>query len=376
MKQSKIAIIRRYSGYGGIERQIEIISHSLKQKEWEVLVITDVESPMTKALEDLGIECCIIPFGALISTAFRVKKQCNKREMTIIQSHMLWESFLCRLVKLMMPRIKHVFRVHTYIDCSHISRFKKNIYHFAAMVTDFLVDRYIVINQYNVKEMKKRTHLPERKIAVAHDALKRLDLGEAEFVSPKNGHIAMVANFVDFKGHDVLLDGLRILKERGYKLTAHLFGTVPGVGTDHEDPRRLNIVKDTIRKYGLEEFAVIHGYSDNVARDTKDCGMIVLPSDSEGTPNVLLEGMALHKIVVASEVGGVPEFVIEGKTGFLHKPQDPEGFAEAIIRVLNMEDDDLIRITEEACSMVNQQFSIKSLTDGLTVQYEELMGER
>lgn len=376
MNQKSVAIVKRYAGYGGIESQIEIIANSLKQEGWEVFLITDIESPMTEKLQDFGIEYCIVSFENFMSSAFRIKKICKERKTAIIQSHMFWESFLCRLVKLMMPSLKHVFRVHTYIDLSHISRFKKNIYHFAAWATDFLVDRYISINRYSAKELRERTHLPDRKITVVHDALKKLDLGEAKFVSPKFGHIAMVANFVDFKGHDVLLEGLRILKKRGYKLTAHLFGTVPGAGTDHEDPRRLNIVKDTIRKYGLEEFAVIHGYSDNVARDTKDCGMIVLPSDSEGTPNVLLEGMALHKIVVASEVGGVPEFVIEGKTGFLHKPQDPEGFAEAVIRVLNMEDDDLIRITEEACSMVNQQFSIKSLIDGLTIQYEELMGER
>lgn len=371
----QIAIIWKYRGYGGIVHQIETIAHSLKQKGWEVLVITDTESLMTQALGALGVEFYVIPFGNLISTTFRVRKICRQRKIMILQTHMFWDSFIGRLVKLTIPGIKHVFRVHTYIDCSHIPRFKKNVYHFAAFATDFLVDRYISINRFNVKEMKERSHLPERKIIVVHNALKQLDLSEALYVSPQNGHIAMVSNFVDFKGHDVLLEGFRILKGRGCKLTAHLFGTVPGAGTDHEDHRRLNIVKDMIKKYGLEEYVVIHGYSDNVARDIKNCGMIVLPSDSEGTPNVLLEGMALRKIIIASEVGGVPEFVFDGETGFLHRPQDPAGFAEAIIKVLDTRDDVLIQMTERACCLVNQEYSIDNLTDGLTEQYQELLRE-
>ena len=60
----------------------------------------------------------------------------------------------------------------------------------------------------------------------------------------------------------------------------------------------------------------------------------VLTSLVEGCSNVILESMAFSKPVVATAVGGNPELVVEGKTGFLVPPKDPEKLAQAIIKIL------------------------------------------
>lgn len=60
----------------------------------------------------------------------------------------------------------------------------------------------------------------------------------------------------------------------------------------------------------------------------------VLPSLTEGLPNVVLESFAHAKPVVASAVGGVPEVVEHGVTGLLVAPADPEQLAEALARYL------------------------------------------
>ena len=368
----RVLIVKKYSGYGGIEYQIENMASYLMSHEWQVFFMTNEESPLSKSLEAKGVNVYVVPFEGIVKTAKCVKKVCCENNISIIQSHMLKDSMICRIVKLRDHSITHIFRVHTYIDCSHISNFKKLLYHLVCWLTDPFVDRYVSINQYNCEEMRRRTHISKRKITVVNNVISPLVFCKKDACEYKNGHIAMVANFVDFKGHDVLLEGINLLRGRGYNIVAHLFGSVPGFGTDHEDYHRLDIIKETIKEKKLEDLVIIHGYSSNIAKDIKDCGMIVLPSDAEGTPNVLLQGMMLHKVVIASNVGGIPEFVIEGKTGFLHEPGNPKDFADAVERAYNTPDTVLDEITVCAADFVADKYSVDNIGRQFVDIYNEV----
>lgn len=63
--------------------------------------------------------------------------------------------------------------------------------------------------------------------------------------------------------------------------------------------------------------------------------LVVLPSHSEGMPLSILEAMAAAKPIVATTVGGIPEVVTQGMTGFLVPPQEPRKLASAIQSILN-----------------------------------------
>ncbi len=370
--EKRLLIIRQYKGFGGIEHQIENITSGLISAGWQVYFLSDVESPLADSLRQRGAHVTLASFHSYLKTAKKIKALCKKKHIYIVQSHMLKESFYCRLAKLFMPSLIHVFRVHTYIDCSHISPFKKNCYHVAGFLTDFLVNKYISINEFNVREMRSRTHISMRKIAVVHNAVRELN-SPIKTCPYKNGHITMIANFVDFKGHDVLLEGLKVLRNKGYSIIAHLIGSVPGFGTTKEDHHRLDIIKDTINRYNLESLAIIEGYQSDIVNAVSECGMVVLPSDAEGTPNVLLEAMLLNKIVVASSVGGVPEFVREGQTGFLHPAKDGDAFANALLRAYNTSDEELKNIASNAYTLVQNEFSSSQVIHQLIEQYSRLL---
>ncbi len=362
----KIIIVRYYSGRGGIEHQIESIVQNLKEQDWKTYVFTNVKSPFSDMCEANGAHVIVWPFRSMVKAAWNIRKICKKENVKIVQSHMLRESFICRLTKMMTPSIIHIFRVHTYIDCSHISRLKKNIYHFASWLTGFAVNRYISINQFNANELLKRTHVSKKKIQVIHNAVKIEETSQTDY---SRNDIAMISNFVDFKGHDVLVRGMAEMKKRGYHLVVHLFGAVPGAGTTNEDRTRLEIVKKEIEAYDLNDSVIIHGFSKDIVKDTNMCGILVLPSDSEGTPNVVLEGMMMRKLVVVSEVGGVPEFVIEGKTGFLHKAKSPKAFADALEKAYNLSNEKKQEMLDNAVEIVKQEYSIDNMIKGLLLTY-------
>jgi teichuronic acid biosynthesis glycosyltransferase TuaC len=62
--------------------------------------------------------------------------------------------------------------------------------------------------------------------------------------------------------------------------------------------------------------------------------ILVLPSHSEGTPNVVLEALASGRRVVATAVGGVPDLITSGKLGTLVPPHDPDALADALMLAL------------------------------------------
>ena len=59
-----------------------------------------------------------------------------------------------------------------------------------------------------------------------------------------------------------------------------------------------------------------------------------MSSVTEGLGTSLLDAMACARPVVATSVGGIPEVVVDGETGFLVPPRDPEALAAAIVRLL------------------------------------------
>jgi glycosyltransferase involved in cell wall biosynthesis len=62
----------------------------------------------------------------------------------------------------------------------------------------------------------------------------------------------------------------------------------------------------------------------------KDCYCLVVPSLSEGLPRVIMEAMALGKPVIGTKVGGIPELIKDGQTGFLVEAKDSQGLAEKL----------------------------------------------
>jgi glycosyltransferase involved in cell wall biosynthesis len=71
-----------------------------------------------------------------------------------------------------------------------------------------------------------------------------------------------------------------------------------------------------------------------VARHLAAADLLTLPSWAEGTPNVVLEALACGRPVVASRVGGIPDVIVEGMTGLLVGPRDPDDLAHALLEAL------------------------------------------
>jgi glycosyltransferase involved in cell wall biosynthesis len=100
--------------------------------------------------------------------------------------------------------------------------------------------------------------------------------------------------------------------------------------------------------------------------------LLVLPSHTEGLPNVVLEAFAFGKPVIATSVGGVPEIVKNGQNGVLVPPSEPGVLAEAIVRCVT---EPPLRETygRAAKSTVRSRFTFEQQTRGLESVYAQIL---
>ncbi|NQZ02621.1 MAG: glycosyltransferase family 4 protein [Bdellovibrionales bacterium] len=84
--------------------------------------------------------------------------------------------------------------------------------------------------------------------------------------------------------------------------------------------------------------------------------ILVIPSYLEGLPNVLLEGLASGKVVVASRVGGMPDVITHGVNGFLFEPRNAASFNEALFQAKSLVESGEDDLPKAARQTVEGQF--------------------
>ncbi len=134
----------------------------------------------------------------------------------------------------------------------------------------------------------------------------------------------------------------------------------------------------------LEQLAATLGVSDCVhflgwRRDVRDivsaADVMALPSQNEGLPLAVLEAMSCGRPVVATPVGGVPEAIINGVTGLLVPPSDPDALAAAIARLWR-DRPFAAAIAGAGRALVEAQFSRAAFIRRIEELYDELLGPR
>ncbi|MCL2225206.1 MAG: polysaccharide pyruvyl transferase CsaB [Defluviitaleaceae bacterium] len=133
--------------------------------------------------------------------------------------------------------------------------------------------------------------------------------------------VGIIGRFDYVKGHDVFLRGAaEVLKKRDDFLFL-----MAGEGTEEPALRKL---ADSL---GISKNVIFTGFVNDIFSFINAIDINVCASRSESFPFMLLEGTLLKKPTVSTEVGGIPELIKNGETGFLVPSGDFEGLAEKII---------------------------------------------
>jgi glycosyltransferase involved in cell wall biosynthesis len=117
------------------------------------------------------------------------------------------------------------------------------------------------------------------------------------------------------------------------------------------------------------------GVRDDVPDLMEAADALVLPSRWEGLGLVILEAASSLLPVVATAVGGIPEIVKDGRTGFLVASNDPEALARAMARVAALTADERSEMGRSGRRVVEECYSLPDVVDRWEVLYEEFMNK-
>ncbi|MCS5489032.1 glycosyltransferase [Algoriphagus limi] len=183
--------------------------------------------------------------------------------------------------------------------------------------------------------------------------------------SQKNGTMELVhiGGFTFEKNHTGLLNIFGEIKEKYPDTRLKLIGDGP----------LFPQIKEEIKKRGLTKSVELLGVLSNPFSHLSTNSILLIPSLIEGFPAVILEAM-YHRIpVIAYGVGGIPEILKNGETGWCIPPNDSQAFIQAIHEVMTLDEDSKQKILDEAHHLVTTHYSLPQVTLQFEHFYKSLL---
>jgi glycosyltransferase involved in cell wall biosynthesis len=177
--------------------------------------------------------------------------------------------------------------------------------------------------------------------------------------------IVTVGNIRRVKGHDVFV--------RAAAIVAREFPSARFVvGGEVLDPAYYEELQALVRELQLgDRFTFAGGISD-LRAFLRDADLFVLPSRSEGFSNAIVEAMAAALPVVATDVGGNAEAVLDGVTGRIVPPEDSEALAAAM-RAMLADAEKAKAMGQAGRQRVAERFTTEAMMRQLTAAYQSVL---
>lgn len=324
---------------------------------------------INEASKEYGLqihECRVIPRN-YFSYVSKLKQIVTEQKISVIQTHGYKESFAGFMLKL-VTGVKWICFMHGRTT----ENFKVQIYNQLDNLMQTYSDRTILVadrqrisliggnNQDKVITIpnaidKARARKKADALILPHETDRHVE----------NLQVVVVGRLSPEKGVDLFLEALSIVQKKLFRIKALIIG---------DGPEEKNLIDRCAQLKLNESLVEFLGYLKNPLPYIKSSDCLVVPSRSEGCPNVVLEAMALGKAVIATDVGGVPDLVEQNETGIIVPPGKPRELASAMIKAYENREM-LTRMGERAYLTVNNRHSPIERAKRIKKIYHQVFGE-
>jgi glycosyltransferase involved in cell wall biosynthesis len=294
-----------------------------------------------------------------------LQKEIARRRPDIVHSYFFWPILFGRILK--MTGV-----IRTLVENREDQGFDWGLHEYSWLrLTRGFPDRVVCVSDAVKRVVMERERVPEGRIVVIRNGIEPLpdavagSEGTRKELGLDASHlvVGMVANFNrSIKGVSTFLDAV-----------PHIVRAVPAarfllLGRGKEEQS----LRDKARSLGIEPHVVFAGYRQDIHRYYAVMDVSALTSFSEGLSITVLESMSCGIPVVATRVGGNPEVIVDGNTGYLVPPGDVSAFTSRTVELL-LDRDLRKRMGEAGRRRVERDFLLHAVADRYQRIYEELL---
>ena len=339
LPKARLLLVITQSEFGGAQKYVYYLATRLPRNRYDVTVACGTGGRLIPKLQDANIDVIQIPnllreinpIQDLLAF-LHLLRIIRKKRPHIVHANSTKAGFLGRLAARLAGVPIVLFTAHGFFLYEPFwGPEKRFAYTLIEWLGARLSDCIIAVCEADRQKIIERNIASPDSIFVVHNGLEcnhsapAWDSRRFEQDSSEKGKIVgTVANFYPIKGLRYFIEGAALVKQ----IMPEVRFAIVGDGEQRVELRTL------ARRLDLDPEMLFLGHRDDVLELLSLFNVFVLPSVTEGLPFALLEAMAAAKPVVATAVGGVPELIMDGQTGLLVPPRDPQALAEAIISLL------------------------------------------
>ncbi len=372
MDKVTVAHIRDSGGIFGAERVILTIMKNI-DKKYEVILIClrspDGKSDILKEkAEEIGVKVFSVDVNSKMdfSSIKIIRDILKNHQVKILHSH----DFKANLYGLMASnnlglnriltaggttRDSMVKRIYVYLDETFTYRFYDYIVAVSSEIYEKLLKKNIKTGRVLIIENGIDKSLYEHGANKSH-------INNPFPIDNTNKVFAVIGRLFPDKAHCHFIDAFFDIK----KVYPTSIALIIGEGPSEEEIRK------RIIDLKLEDSVFLCGVRKDMMYVYRSIDYLVIPSLTEGLPYVLLEAMLFKVPVLATNVGGIPNIVINGVTGYLVPPGDVQSLKNGMEKMLN-DQEKTREMSEEGYKLVNEKYSARRMAEDYGRLYDKMI---
>ncbi len=351
---------------GGAQEHLYSLLTRIDRDRYDVSVVVLSDGSAVRRLERAGVSVCVIDEANDDRAVAALTGHLIGTRADVVHNHMYRAEIIGTRAALAVGAA--VGRKPLVVSTVHSSRVRSDLDQDLLRALTPSMDRLIAVSRAIVDKihLERRDGAPIELIYNGVD-LERYDhqgpcctLHEEYELEADCQLVGVVARLEPEKGHHTLLEAWPSVVERIPSACLLVVG---------EGSRREALEAQAL-DLGIVGRVVFTGLRDDIPAVTAALDVAVLPSYREAQGLTILEAMALSRPVVATNVGGIPEMIEHEVTGLLVEPHDPDGLADAIVRLL-VDHPFADTIGRAGHDLVHERFCIEGMVRSVEEIYDE-----
>lgn len=357
---------------GGAERiVISLAKYINKEKYNPIVCCLNHKGKLAEELEKIGIKVIALNKkpGIDLSIIPKLIRVIKDNRIHIVHTH-LWTADFWGRIAAKFSEVPVIISTAHNVDC-----WKPKIFLFIDKLLTGFSDIIIAVSEEVKNFYLKTAKLPREKIITVFNGIElakfdpsaanKIDKTKEFNFSPNDKVIGIIGRLVEQKGQVYFLEMMRILKQKYPDIKGLVIG---------EGPLKEKLIHKA-KELQLEKSVVFTGLRKDIPDLLNFIDILVSSSTYEGLPMILLEAMAAGKPIVATRVGGNPEIIDDGKTGFLVPAKDPQALVDRVASLLD-DNEYSKKIGDSAQEKVKKLYSIEKMLQDTENIYDELLTKK